>query len=268
MAAFNTGATDAPSATTYFGLNIPHTVNNYGAQLALRNNAFHFRTLEAGVFGNWIKLADVNWSNDNLIRNSTNTQIANFKINGIGTAGAFAAENAPSTGGFHLRNANGELRWVIRGELTETGTGNTGYDLVFVNRADDGSGITNAFYIKRSNGHVGIGTINPGAYKLAVEGMIGARKVKVTQQAWADFVFEPDYQLDPLPSLKNYIKQNKHLPGIPTAKEVADNGLDLGEINQKLLQKIEELTLHMIQLSEKNEALEKRLTVLESGKSL
>jgi hypothetical protein len=107
-------------------------------------------------------------------------------------------------------------------------------------------------------GNVGIGTTNPGANKLAVEGMIGARRVKVDQETWADFVFEPEYKLPSLTELERYIKINKHLPDVPSAAEVAKEKLDLGEMNKILLQKIEELTLHLIELEKKMNTLENK----------
>ncbi len=97
------------------------------------------------------------------------------------------------------------------------------------------------------SGNVGIGTANPGNYKLAVEGIIGAREVKVTTSAWADFVFHPTYKLRTLFEVEQFIKINKHLPEIPTEAEVKENGISIGEMNAKLLQKIEELTLYMIE---------------------
>jgi len=119
-------------------------------------------------------------------------------------------------------------------------------------------------YIK---GQLGIGTLEPGTYKLAVEGTIGARKVKVTQQTtWADFVFQDDYELRTLPDLEKHIQQYKHLPDIPSAKEVQQNGIDLGEMNAKLLQKVEELSLYIIELNKKNIALEQRMSAMESKK--
>ena len=115
-------------------------------------------------------------------------------------------------------------------------------------------------------GAVGIGTTTTGIHKLAVEGSIGARKVKVNQTGWADFVFQPAYDLLSLPEVENYIKANQHLPGIPTASEVEQNGLDLGEMDKKLLQKIEELTLYLIdmkkeviQLKKQNESLQQQI---------
>lgn len=101
----------------------------------------------------------------------------------------------------------------------------------------------------KANGSMGIGTSNPGTSKLAVEGTIAARKVKVTQASpWPDYVFEHDYQLPPLQTVETFIKENKHLPGVPSATEITENGQDLGEMNTVLLEKIEELTLHMIRM--------------------
>jgi hypothetical protein len=97
-----------------------------------------------------------------------------------------------------------------------------------------------------ASGNVGIGTTSPGSYLLAVEGTMGARKIQVKQTSWADFVFKPDYQLPTLQELENYINTNQHLPGIPSEAEVQKNGIDVGEMNKKLLQKVEELTLYLI----------------------
>jgi hypothetical protein len=76
--------------------------------------------------------------------------------------------------------------------------------------------------------------------------------------AWADFVFDDNYALMPLDILGAFIQINKHLPGIPTATEVAANGIELGKMNAKLLQKIEELTLYALQHQKKNEELQKQ----------
>lgn len=98
-------------------------------------------------------------------------------------------------------------------------------------------------------GNVGIGTINPWA-KLSVDGLIMAKEIRVDITAFPDYVFEDDYPLRPLSDLKKYIKKNKHLPEIPTEKEVSKNGVGLGEFNKLLLKKIEELTLYLIQQKE------------------
>jgi len=96
------------------------------------------------------------------------------------------------------------------------------------------------------NGNVGIGTANPQD-KLTVAGNIGAREIKVSTNAGADFVFESNYKLPDLAEVEKFVKTNKHLPDIPTAKQMIENGINLGELNIKLLQKVEELTLHLIE---------------------
>jgi hypothetical protein len=110
-------------------------------------------------------------------------------------------------------------------------------------------------------GNMGIGTTNPGQYKLAVEGNLGARKVIVTKASWADYVFEPIYKLPSLKEVEQFIKQNKHLPDVPSAKEVEKNGLDLGDNQAILLKKIEELTLYVIEQNKKLE--EQQQTILQ-----
>lgn len=97
------------------------------------------------------------------------------------------------------------------------------------------------------NGRVGIGTTTPREH-LSVNGNIRAKEVKVEAANWPDYVFLPDYPLIPLPALEAYIDEHGHLPGIPTADEVAADGIGLAEMNRKLLEKVEELTLHLIEL--------------------
>ncbi|MDQ0966765.1 hypothetical protein QFZ20_002168 [Flavobacterium sp. W4I14] len=103
------------------------------------------------------------------------------------------------------------------------------------------------------SGNVGLGTSTPNE-KLAVNGKIRAREIKVEAGNWPDYVFEERYNVGTLEGLESYIKMNKHLPGMPTAKEIAENGLELGEMVRLQQQKIEELTLHLI---DKDKALKK-----------
>ena len=112
-----------------------------------------------------------------------------------------------------------------------------------------------------SKGNVGIGTTNPGTYKLAVVGSIRAQEI-VVDTGWSDFVFENNYRLPPLNEVEQFISENKHLPGIPTEAEVKKNGITLGNISSKLLQKIEELTLYVIDLKKENDSLKEQLAVV------
>jgi hypothetical protein len=103
-------------------------------------------------------------------------------------------------------------------------------------------------------GNVGIGTLNP-TEKLSVNGNIKCKQVEVSLTGWSDFVFDEDYKLMPLEELDQYLKEHKHLPDVPSAEEVISNGNNLGEMDAILLQKIEELTLYVIELKKENEQL-------------
>lgn len=113
-----------------------------------------------------------------------------------------------------------------------------------------------------TSGFVGIGTTNP-QHLLHVFGAIGATEV-IVSSGGADYVFEPDYRLQPLGEVKRYIQQYHHLPGIPPASQVSEKGMSLGEMQTRLLAKVEELTLHMIRAEEENRELRARLTKVES----
>jgi len=99
-------------------------------------------------------------------------------------------------------------------------------------------------------GNVGIGTWKPNE-KLAVNGNIRAHEIKVETANWPDYVFDKDYDLPDLGKLKDFVQTNKHLPEVPTAASVEQDGIALGELNKILLKKIEELTLYLIHNDEK-----------------
>jgi hypothetical protein len=110
--------------------------------------------------------------------------------------------------------------------------------------------------IFKTDGTVGIGTTDPKGYRLAVNGDAIFTKVKVkTYLNWPDYVFNPAYSLRPLSEVEKFIKEYQHLPEVPSAKEVENNGLDLGENQAMLLKKIEELTLYMIEQQKEIEKL-------------
>ena len=124
---------------------------------------------------------------------------------------------------------------------------------------------THPFFNIDTNGNVGIATTIPDS-KLTVNGTIHATEVKVDLTVPADYVFKSDYKLMPLNDVEKYVKINSHLPEIPSAEEITKNGLKMGEMQNKLLQKVEELTLYMIeqqktinQQSAKIEELENKL---------
>jgi hypothetical protein len=117
-----------------------------------------------------------------------------------------------------------------------------------------------------SGGKVGIGTINPDAL-LTVNGIIHAKEIKVDLTgSLADFVFHPTYKLMPLHEVEQFVKTNSHLPEIPSAAEVSKYGMNMGEMQNKLLQKIEELTLYMIEQQKQIEELKASLNPSKGGK--
>ena len=116
-------------------------------------------------------------------------------------------------------------------------------------------------YFRRNDGFVGIGIENP-TEKLHVNG-----NIRANAPIWSDFVFEDDYQLRSLEEVEEHIIKKGHLPEIPSELEVAENGINLGEMDAKLLQKIEELTLYMIDINKKLKSQSERVKQLESENS-
>lgn len=109
----------------------------------------------------------------------------------------------------------------------------------------------------RNDGKVGIKTENPQK-ELDVNGTIRAKEILVTATGWADFVFNNDYQLPSLETVENHIKKHKRLPGIPSTSDVEKGGVNLGDMNVKLLQKIEEMTLYIINLEKRMQEMESK----------
>jgi hypothetical protein len=127
----------------------------------------------------------------------------------------------------------------------------------------ESSQFCNSIYCDNDGG-VSIGSPLPATgYKLSVHGKVMAEGVKVDLQArWPDYVFQKDFQLRELPEVKQYIETNGHLPDVPKASTVEEQGIDLGEMNAVLLKKIEELTLYLIQQNEKLQKQEAQIKLL------
>lgn len=112
------------------------------------------------------------------------------------------------------------------------------------------------------NGNVGIGEINP-KNKLDVKGIIHSQEVNVDMDNWSDFVFKKEYNLPTLAEVEKHIAEKGHLENIPSEEEVLKNGISLGQMNSKLLQKIEELTLYAIEQEKNNNKQSLRIELLE-----
>lgn len=123
-------------------------------------------------------------------------------------------------------------------------------------------------YMARQGGDVGIGTTNTRGYKLAVNGNIRAKEIVIEASPWPDYVFKKNYNLPTLEEVEEYINQNGHLKNIPNEADVKENGISLGEMNAKLLQKIEELTLYTIQQENHLKLLNAKIEMLENESEL
>jgi hypothetical protein len=125
-----------------------------------------------------------------------------------------------------------------------------------------------ARFLVNSDGNVGIGTTSVSNAKLTVKGKILAEEFQIVTDANSpnsDFVFEQDYKLRSLTEVEQFVKQNKHLPEIPSAKEFKENGYKVAQMDDLLLRKVEELTLYTIELNKQVEALKAELAKVKGG---
>ncbi|MDP5202028.1 hypothetical protein [Flavobacterium sp. DG2-3] len=126
-----------------------------------------------------------------------------------------------------------------------------------------GKGLCANRFTIMDNGNVGIGMLNP-QNKLDVNGTIHSKEVKVDMTGWSDFVFKKEYNLPTLQEVEKHIAEKGHLENIPSEEEVLKNGINLGEMNAKLLQKIEEMTLYMIEMKKEIEMQNKEIELLKA----
>jgi len=150
-------------------------------------------------------------------------------------------------GGYGIQNAG--FVWIPNSSLEQG-------KLLLNFEGSDGLMETEAKMTFQSNGYVGIGTTNP-KNKLDVKGTIHSQEVKVDMTGWSDFVLKKEYNLPTLEEVEKHITEKGHLENIPSEEEVLNNGINLGEMNAKLLQKIEELTLYMIEMKKENAEIQK-----------
>lgn len=214
--------------------------------------------------------------------NETILSIKNNRQVGIGTANTNASlhvRNFNSTAldahieGFTLLDGN-QASLLLGAETTapygewgiEYNTGAGGLNFWKPSGATTGFG--NYYLFIKNDGKVSIGldptlsTTFNGDYKLYVGQGILTEKLKVALKNtadWADYVFDKDYQLMPLSEVEQFVKEHHHLPGVPSAEEVKESGIDVATMDAKLLEKIEELTLHVIELEKKCNELKKEL---------
>ncbi|WP_010518691.1 tail fiber protein [Croceivirga radicis] len=186
----------------------------------------------------------------------TNTPTAKLEINKAGTIGG---DWNPTNSFLTLSDTNGASMIMDTNEIYGSTTlhiGTNSGDIIKF-RSLEGNGVQERMIIK-GNGNVGIGTTSPDS-KLAVNGNIHAKEVKIDLVGWPDYVFKDDHNLPTLEEVEKHIKEKGHLPNIPSAKEVEENGVELGEMNRLLLEKIEEQMLYILQMERRIKELERRI---------
>jgi len=164
---------------------------------------------------------------------------------------------------YHLTSSGNEINVKIKVHLINAGTIDvfkTGLSITQPITLNNGA-IRSYKYFNDSK--IGIGTSSP-EHRLDIVGTLRAHEILVNTQKTADFVFEPDYDLPNLDVVKEYVTKNKHLPGIQSAKEMEKEGINVGQFQIDLLQKIEELTLHLIEKNEEIKVLHSEVKDLKS----
>lgn len=242
-----------------------------------------------GVWGN----ATGSTNTASVYANTTSTGTSNYgvvaKSSGVGTTnyGIWAKASGATTNYAGYFDGDVEVTGTDQ-TLTVSGTNpyiqmaNAGSNIGYVraNGSDmmvaTNSGVTgklilrangiNSMYIDQ-NGNIVMGStavVPKSGYKLNVDGKVVCEELLVQLSPWPDYVFHPDYKLKPLSEVEEFIQTNNHLPGIPKAEEVETEGLNVGEMQKLMMEKIEELTLYLIELQKENDALNTELDALQN----
>lgn len=238
----------AVGASGYYEISIAYTRNNIAAaatHIASSTHANGARWQETGRVNNNVYTAGgVNFTVDH----NPNTKA--FRVRAINTLGLDTELNVL----IKIRSINFNMGY---NKYATPITGNEpnplsikllpmtyDWDLIVGNNYMSSEG--NLAIKATANGYVGIGTPTP-TERLSVAGKIRAQEIRVEASPWPDYVFEEKHPLMSLDSLESFVTVNKHLPNITPAKSVVEHGVALGELNRQLLQKIEEMTLYLIQ---------------------
>lgn len=263
----------------YTGTSYQHTyaVTDYASQIGFDVGGFTFRTAPQGTVGSPVTFSDVMIIKQNgYVGIGTANPQALFQVNEVrpilmknnGGNGVYGSEL-----GFNaILNTS-----IVPNQFKKLGgTGQYGGAVIVTDywgnimfQMHDGNSESESVVnfspqiIFSNNGNVGIGTTNPD-YKLTVNGKIKAEEIQVVVDVPADYVFDHDYKLTPLEDLEKYVSEYKHLPGVPNAEQIRTDGWRVGEMNNKLLEKIEEITLYLIEMRKENNAIKIENTDLKN----
>ena len=251
----NTGSYSTWQTTTVTNINISGGSNKI-LKLENVNNDYDF---------NWIEF--VNTSSQNYTLTTSVVGSGSITpVSGAYTADTVLSLNAIPGTGYEFDSWSGDVNGNSN-PVSLTMNSNKSVTATFVEEGSTPSGesvweenASGAYYMD----NVGIGNQPLANYRLAVDGKIIAKEIKVEASPWADFVFEEEYDLKGLEELEKYITEENHLPDVPSANEVEENGINVGEMNAILLRKIEEMTLYIIQLNERIEHLQQKNYDLET----
>ncbi len=197
--------------------------------------------------------------------NATDRLISSISGNivALGNSGISLSCEDPQDGDFIAYGASGDFIARHGNFVADEGNVEAGADLIAGGNLDVAvdARVGNTLYVGTANNM-------PLGYRLYVEDGILTERVKVALEGtadWADYVFAPDYKLRPLGEVASFIEENGHLPGVPSAEQVVSEGLDLAKMDALLLEKIEEMTLYMIELKKENEELRREMEGLKKA---
>jgi hypothetical protein len=148
-------------------------------------------------------------------------------------------------------------------EVMNTSSGRTPFALKANGELDIDNGTGKIFHLG-TNGDLELTNGTMQTFKVETNGLIRGRRMKLDLNTWADYVFEPTYHLMPLSEVEAFVKKEKHLPNVPSENEFKANGADVMEMNKMLMEKVEELTLYLIQQNKDTEELKQQLEALQA----